>query len=253
MRLAISSWGLRNLVNRDWPLARLAAECKAHTGIADVELCQQHFQRQDARYLDEVVQGLEEAGGRCVNMPVDVGNISRADDRARAHDLKVIEGWIRVAAYIGCPMVRVNTGGAQDEGALDRVAASYRHLADFGAEHGVNILLENHGGLSNDPGHVQALLERVGGDRLGLCPDFGNFEEAVRYDSLAAMLPHARIVHAKYNQPGADGAQWDWPRCVQIVKSSGFDGIVSIEIGRHIDPWQSIAEALALWRGQEPA
>lgn len=247
MELAISSWGLRNEVNNDYPLSQMALKTKERVGIADVELCQQHFARQDARYLDELIKGLEAAGGRCINMPVDTGNLGNPDLKARRHDLRVIEGWIAVAQYIGCPSIRVNTGHADDEGALERVAEGYIHLAEVGRRVGVSILLENHGGLSADFNNVMQLIERVGRDNLALCPDFGNFPEEERYDAIKEMLPYSSIVHAKYNQPGAGGAEFDFARCAQVVKESTFDGPVSIEIGRHTDPWESIRTALKLW------
>lgn len=247
MSLAVSSWGLRELVNKEWPLWQLAAEVNSRFGITDVELCQQHFERQDVRYLNRIVTNLQRVGGKCVNMPIDVGNISNANERERLHDLRIIEGWFHVAAYIGCPMVRVNTGHADDPAALDRVADSYGRLADIAERLGLQVIMENHGGLSSEPKNVMSLVERVGTDRLGLCPDFGNYEEEKRYDGIAAMLPAARIVHAKYNQPGSGGDQWDWPRCVRIVKEFGFKGPVSIEIGRFVNAWEAIAEAIKLW------
>lgn len=248
MYFAVSSWGLRDLVNKQFPLSQMALEVKNRFGIDAVELCQQHFLRQDAVYLNGIVKGLTQAGSKCVNMPIDVGNISNPHRQEREHDLEIIKGWFRVAAYIGCPMVRVNTGNAPDAAAMDRAVESYKQLAEAAAALGLKLVLENHGGLSSDPANVMKLLDRVGRDKLGLCPDFGNYEEGKRYTGIAAMMPAALIVHAKYNQPDAGGAAWDWPRCVRIVKASGFDGPVSLEIGRYTDPWAAIAEAHQLWR-----
>ena len=58
MKLAVSSWSLRDHVNKDFPLPDFPKVVKERYGIEAVELCQMHFQAQDSKYLDEVINGL---------------------------------------------------------------------------------------------------------------------------------------------------------------------------------------------------
>ncbi|NPV53633.1 MAG: sugar phosphate isomerase/epimerase [Firmicutes bacterium] len=236
MKVAVSTWSLRDHVNKDFLLKDFPGFVKERYGVDAVELCQMHFQAQDARYLDEIVDGLRKAGAIVINMPVDTGNISQPDERKRNHDLEVMKGWMDVAAYIGCPSVRINTGsqdGSQGSGVVDLSITmnSYRRLVEYGEEIGVMVLLENHGGISADPDNIVRLFEGVGHKNFRACPDFGNFAPEVRYRGLEAMARYAVMAHAKTYDFDEKGRvpQFDFARCISILKGAGFDGYLSVE------------------------
>ena len=63
MKLAVSSWSLRDHVNKDFPLKDFPRVVKERYGVEAVELCQMHFQAQDAKYLDEIINGLQATVG----------------------------------------------------------------------------------------------------------------------------------------------------------------------------------------------
>ncbi|MEJ7653863.1 MAG: TIM barrel protein [Chloroflexia bacterium] len=182
MQLAVSSWSLRDHINKDFPFSQFPQYIKDTFGIRSVEVCQMHIPAPDTRRLDALAAGLASAGVKIVNMPIDVGDISQADESKRNHDLKLIEVWMDAAAYLGSPAARVNSGS----GDLPTAVESFRRLAEYGQKIGVKILLENHGGLSDDIDNVRKLLVEMDGG-FGSWPDFGNFPEQVRYEGLELM------------------------------------------------------------------
>lgn len=234
MKLAISSWSLRSYIGKDFSFDRfpqVVRERYGEDGVEGVELVARHMPVSDMCYVDMFAAGLRDADLKLVNVPIDVGNISDRDPKRRAHDLKAIMTWIDAAAALGSPSVRVNTGSQTPPYDMDVTIDSYRQLADYATPLGVRILLENHGGISADVANIIKLGEAVGWDRFGTCPDFGNFPPDLRYDSLTLMAPHAGMVHAKALDLDAnlEMPEYDFARCVDIVREAGYDGWWSVE------------------------
>ena len=250
MQLAVSSWSLRDHINKDFPFSQFPQYIKDTFGIGAVEVCQMHIPAPDARRLDALAAGLASAGVKIVNMPIDVGDISQADESKRNHDLKLIEVWMDAAAYLGSPAARVNSGS----GDLPTAVESFRRLAEYGQKIGVKILLENHGGLSADLDNVRKLLDEMDGG-FGTSPDFGNFPEQVRYEGLELMAPRAEVVHAKTYDFDSAGEfnDFDFPRCLRIFQDSGFDGPLSIEFEGKGDQPDGVRRIVELIRKSEPS
>lgn len=245
MRLAVSSWSLRDHINRDFPCHEFPRYVKEHFGVDAVEVCQVHLVTPDARRLDLLATGLRDAGVTLVNMPLDLGDISRPDRARREHDLNLLELWIDAAAFLGCPAVRVNSGS----GALPAAIASYQRLTDYATGRGVRVLLENHGGLSADPTTIQTLLDAVG-PALGTAPDFGNFSEERRYDGLAIMAPRAVVAHAKTHDLDEEDRlrEYDFARCLRIMTDAGYAGYLSIEYEGQGDQLAGVRRSIAFAR-----
>lgn len=225
MKLSISSYSLRDHVNREIPFDTFPKYARDNYGVDAVEFCQFQIPRGDSNRLQQLKDGLAIAGVSIVSVPIDVGHISQADATKREYDLRLIELWLEAAAFLGSPLARVNSGN----GDLDTAIASYQRLVDHGAKLGVAVVMENHGGLSAEIDTAKALLDAVPG--LGTAPDFGNYREAEREDFLTLMAPRAKIVHAKTLDFAADGTMpvYDVARCIQIVKDAGFSGYYSVE------------------------
>jgi len=75
-------------------------------------------------------------------------------------------------------------------------------LAQFGAQHGIAVIVENHGGLSSNGQWLTAVMRHVNRPNCGTLPDFGNFDlgggqEYDRYNGVAELMPFAKAVSAK--------------------------------------------------------
>ena len=252
--LALSTWSLHRHLPRggkqpaEPPITlldfiRIARE---RYDFGQVELCQVHFESRQHGYLDKIKRTLSQYGVRAINMPIDVGNISALDADRRAADIRTILQWIDVAAYIGIPAVRVNSG-RQPEGQEDlRVTIeSYRTLVSYGKMVNAKILMENHGGISADPANIVKIVNGVNSNWFRLSPDFGNFEENVRYSGLQTMLPFAALVHAKtldFDERGNQTA-FDFDLCMQLIARSGFQGPLSVEYEGEADQYEGITKS----------
>jgi sugar phosphate isomerase/epimerase len=242
VKIALSSYSLRNHINRDIPILDFPQYARDTFGIDALEIIQRDIPKGDTNNVDQLKAALENAGVTLVSMPIDVGTISQPDAARRDHDLRLIEIWIENAAALGCPITRVNSGNGDLEIAIE----SYQRLIEFAAPLGVTIAMENHGGLSARRDTAEQLLNRLPG--LATAPDWGNFAESERYDFLAAMAPRAKIVHAKTLDFAEDGSMpaFDVARCADIVNRSGFTGYYSIEFEGQGDQIASVHQSLAL-------
>ena len=242
MNLALSSYSIRDHINTTVPINDFPRYAKETFGLDAVEICQFHILRNDSIGLQALKDGIDAAGVSLVSMPIDRGHISQADERKREYDLRIVELWLDAAAFLGAPIARVNSGDGDLQTAID----SYTRLTDYGKKVGVQVVMENHGGLSARPDTNAALLAAV--PALGTAPDWGNYSEAERYDFLAQMAPRAAIVHAKTLDFDPDGGmtKFDIARCVQIVKDSGYTGTYSVEFEGHGDQIDGVKRSITL-------
>jgi sugar phosphate isomerase/epimerase len=242
VKIALSSYSLRDHMNRDFSYWEYPRYARDTFGIDAIEIIQRDITKADAAGIDGLKDGLIAADVTLVSMPLDVGAISQADAAKRERDFRLIELWIEASAYLGCPVTRVNSG----DGEIEVAVASYQRLVAYGADHGVTIAMENHGGLSANRETARTLFERVPG--LAAAPDFGNFKEEERYDFLAELAPRASIVHAKTLDFDASGrmSAFDFGRCVRIMEDAGFDGYYSIEFEGRGDQIDGVKRSLVL-------
>jgi len=253
-------------------LLELPAQIRERLGLDAIEICQFHLPEHTPEYLDQLKGALADAGVRLIAMPIDVGNISDPNPDYREEDLQEIESWMRIAAELGAKLVRVNAGyvqAATEPHSLDVTIASYKRLAQTAASLGLQVLIENHGGITADPEVIVQLVEGVGRDQLHTLVDIGNFEpymSAVEYaiiegkepadvdltplyTAIARVAPFAGMVHAKTHEFDADGnpLYLDVVRALSIVRDTGYTGPLSVEYeGTNGDPWENTRRTLAL-------
>jgi sugar phosphate isomerase/epimerase len=270
MEICISSWSLRDHVGREFPLRDFGRVVSERYGIRAVELCQMHFVTYDfgfafpaleSQFLDAIRARATADRIAIVNVPVDVGNVSQVDPSGRAFDLRIVRSWMEAAKRIGSRAVRVNTESviARAESArapvdLEVARESFRDLASYAEEVDIELLLENHGGLSSDPERIVAIAQAAQSDRFGICADLGNFPDAIRVASLQRLVPYTRLVHAKtydFDRHG-DMLQYDVRSCLRLFKDAGYDGYVSVEFEGTGDQWDGVARTIELieksWR-----
>ena len=111
-----------------------------------------------------------------------------------------------------------------------------RRLCEFAEPYGMNIVVENHGGVSSNGQWVLEVMKEVHHPLCGTLPDFGNFrisedETFDRYKGTRLMMPYAKGVSAKSYDFDKDGNETtiDFKRMLTIVKETGFRGYVGIE------------------------
>ena len=239
--ISLAQWSLHKALfakqvdNLDF--ARMA---KQDFGIAAVEYVNQFFKdkAKDPQYLGEMKKRAADLGVTNVLIMCDgEGALGDADAAKRRKAVENHYRWVEAAKFLGCHSIRVNaesTGSYEEQMSL--AADGLRKLSEFGAQHEINVIVENHGGLSSNGAWLAAVMKKVGHPRCGTLPDFGNFrikpgEEYDRYKGVQELMPFAKGVSAKSHDFDAQGNEThtDYRRMMKIVLDAGYRGFVGVE------------------------
>lgn len=234
--ISLAQWSLHktlfkgDLKNIDFP--QFTAE---KFGIYGVEYVNQFFKDKanDMTYLKDLKNRAKSSGVKNVLIMVDgEGHLGDENETKRTKSVENHYKWIDAANFLGCTSIRVNAAGqgSKDEVAK-RVIQSLSTLADYGKKAKINVVVENHGGISSHGDWLSAVLKSVGKKNCGSLPDFGNFYEYDRYQGVIDLMPYAKGVSAKSNVFDANGNERniDYGRMMKIVKDAKYKGFVGIE------------------------
>jgi sugar phosphate isomerase/epimerase len=240
-RISLAQWSLhRTLWAGDLDTLGFARAAKRDYGIEAIEYVNSFFKDKasDAAYLAELNKRASDEGVRNLLIMIDgEGAIGDPDDAARAKAIDNHRPWVEAAKTLGCHSIRVN---ARSEGTpeeqRDLVVDGLRRLAEFADGHGIDVIVENHGGLSSNGAWLAGVMKKVDHPRCGTLPDFGNFRIADdewydRYEGVRELMPYAKAVSAKSHDFDADGNETgtDYRRMMRIVLDAGYRGWVGVE------------------------
>jgi sugar phosphate isomerase/epimerase len=179
-------------------------------------------------------------------------NFCQADPAKRAEQVQMVKNWLDHSLRLGAPLLRVFAGGVpaghtEDEARTWTIAA-LQECAEYGAQRGVMLALENHGGITATVEQVEALVRGVGSDWVGVNLDTGNFGTDP-YGSLQRTAPLAINGHAKTEIRGDGGkTDADFGRIVGDLHAAGYRGYLSIEYEAAEDPMTAVPRFAAQLR-----
>lgn len=239
-RISLAQWSLHRAL-QSGALHSLDFPREARRlGFRGVEYVNQFFMHQakDFGYLGALRRRCEDAGVESILIMCDgEGHLGAPEDGERSQAIDNHRKWIDAAAFLGCHAIRVNARSSGPKEVQQHLAADgLRRLAEIGAEQGISVIVENHGGWSSDGAWLAAVMQEVDHPGCGTLPDFGNFrvEEGHWYDryrGVEEMMPFAKAVSAKSHDFHDDGqeAHTDYFRMLRIVLDSGYRGWIGVE------------------------
>ncbi len=243
-QISLAQWSLHKtlfggkLDNRDF-----ARAAKEDFGIDAIEYVNQFWKdkAKDAAYVAELKKRADDLGVKTLLIMCDgEGNLGDSDDQKRTTAVENHYQWVEAAKELGCHSIRVNAASnarLSFEEQQKLAADGLRRLSEFAAPHGLNVIVENHGGLSSNGAWLAGVMKLVDRKNCGTLPDFGNFrvsnsEEYDRYKGVDELMPFAKAVSAKshdFNEAG-DETHTDYFKMLDIVvKKHGYHGYCGIE------------------------
>ncbi len=253
LRISLAAWSLHKaFFAKEIDQLGMVDTC-GELGIGGFELVNTFFPSPQYAYLRHLRKRAEDQGVSLLLIMCDLeGDLAHVEREKRLGAARSHRKWVDIAAVLGCHAIRVNIRGDESDPAAmrDRAAEGLRPLLEYADGAGVDVVIENHGGLSSDAAWLVSLIELVNDPRLGTLPDFGNFPpEADKYNSVATLMPRAKAVSAKCYDFGPDGEETriDFARMLSIVKDAGYRGYVGIEYeGERLPEREGIVAAKAL-------
>ena len=221
-----------------------AAVAQKDYGLDAIEYVNTFFfdKARDSGYLNDMKARADSEGVQSLLIMCDnEGDLGDDDEAARDTAVRNHHKWVEAAKTLGCHSIRVNARsnpGLDFEEQQKLAADGLRRLCELADPYGIDVIVENHGGLSSNGAWLQAVMERVDHPRVGTLPDFGNFKIRSdpeqwydRYQGVRELMPHAKAVSAKSHDFDTSGNETgtDYDRMLRIVLDAGYRGYVGIE------------------------
>lgn len=263
--ISLAQWSLHRKI-RAGELDHLdfARVAKEDFGIDAIEYVNSFFfkKAKNQKYLRQMKQRSDDLGVRSLLIMVDrEGQIGDPDDQKRSQCVDRHRKWIDAAKFLGCHSIRVNAASAgRYQQQVGYAADGLAKLSQFAEKSGLNVLVENHGGLSSNGQWLAQVIRKVDMKNCGTLPDFGNFTitpgdadapEVVydRYLGMASLMPFAKAVSAKsYDfDEGGNETKIDFLSMLSIMVDAGYVGHVGIEYGgKRLSEYDGIAATKTL-------
>jgi sugar phosphate isomerase/epimerase len=252
-KISLAQWSLnraffgRGKVEKLDPL-KFAEIAHKTFGIDAIEYVNQFYaaKKNDEAYLKDLKKVADDAAVKSILIMCDgEGNLGDPDEKRRNQAVDNHKRWGEWAKYLGCHSIRVNAGSDWRKGFAETqklAADGLRKLSEFGDTIGINVIVENHGGLSSHGEWLAGVMKLVDHKRCGTLPDFGNFyigkiegismTEYDRYKGVDELMPFAKGVSAKSHEFDDKGneTKTDYRKMLNIVvKKHKYNGFIGIE------------------------
>lgn len=263
-KLSLAQWSLHKDILESKTLNPLDfAQRAGELGFDAVEYVNQLYAAELTKYgFDNIITELKKRSvdNGVTNVLIMVDNEGELASLSKTERDAAIAGhskWVDAAAELGCHSIRVNlfgTGAEHDFGIWkDTSTDGLGRLAEYAAKSNINVIVENHGGLSSDAAKLIQVIKKINMPNCGTLPDFGNFciereggerwgapciEQYDKYKGVTELMPFAKGVSAKSYDFDTNGNETtiDYARMLKIVKDAGYTGYIGVEYeGNRLD------------------
>ena len=242
----------------------------AEMGFDGVEILHIQMNSEENDYLQFLKRRAFERGLDLMGFSTHQGFVD-PDAEERRENVERTLHQIDLAAALGIPTMRINTGrwgtsgsfdelmenrgieppldGYTDDEGFEWVIDAIGQCIEHAAEKGVILGLENHWGLGRTAEGVLRIIDAIDSPWLQVTLDTGNFLEDP-YEQLEMLAPHTILLQAKTYY---GGGTWytldlDYDRIARIMREAGFEGYVSLEFEGKEAADEAVPKSLALLR-----
>lgn len=231
--ISLAQWALVDEVRAGkWKTLDFAKVAKEDFGITGIEYVNTLMEVPTEGYLKKLKKNAEDHGVTNVLIMVDDegDGCSHTKEGRKQFDINHRK-WIDAAHFLGCHAIRTNCRGSQvaqkvsKEESLKWAAESYNMLLEYAIPARMQIVIENHGGLSNDPDWMVALMQEVDNLYFGTYPDWREpSPDFDNYEYLQKTLPYAKGMSYR-NQPTDELSA----KMINLAREAGYRGWYGIE------------------------
>ena len=252
--VSLAQWSLHKAIfGGDLDPLDFAVVARQEFGIGGIEYVNGLFtdRRTDAEYLQALQSRADGEGVQSLLIMCDgEGRLGDPDETARQTTIDNHRRWLDAAAFLGCHSIRVNAASEGDwDTQRDLAADGLRRLTEIAAEQNLNVIVENHGGISSNGAWLAEVMETVDHPRCGTLPDFGNWNMGAEqgeydpYQGLTNLMPFAKAVsfkthrvaedpsgpHFRFQGSNREYGEIDFVRLMRITLDAGYRSWVGIE------------------------
>ncbi|MAB89382.1 MAG: xylose isomerase [Planctomycetes bacterium] len=245
----------------------------ADFGFDGVEILLNQLRDRSDKALVDLKRRTHSLGMCLMGLSTHQGFVS-PDEAVRQRNIELTTEQIRIAAKLGIPSMRVNTGrwgttrsfnqlmadkgiekeleGYTEEDGFGWVIGALEKLVPVAEEHGVVLGLENHWGLGRTGKGVLRIVEAIASPWLQITFDTGNFFER-RIEQLEEMASSDHPITLVQAKTYYGGGRWytldiDYEKMAALLRKHAYRGWISLEFEGREDPMTAIPKSLALLR-----
>lgn len=261
MKIGVSAYSFARLVNSGGLDGDKVLDKAKEMGFDCIEFAGLYLPagRQPVEYAKELCERAKTLGIEITNYCTGANFITNDIDA----EVERVKRDVDIAYALGARMIRHDVaygpmpGGYKSfEKNLDMIVYGAKKVTEYAKSLGIETMTENHGYFAQDSNRVEMLIDAVHDDNYGALIDIGNFlcaDEAPE-KAVGVLKSYVKHVHCKdfYFKSGNGlrpmGPGWFKSRggnylkgatvgdgvvpvaqCIDILKSSGYDGVLSIE------------------------
>jgi len=257
-KLSLAQWSINKMIRNDGVDPYTFAEKAKEWGFSGLEYVSQLYNKEleaegfspeaMQNFVDKCNAEAQKHGLQNVLIMIDgQGDLATADAEERRKAVENHHKWVDAAAGMGCHSIRVNLNGVQEPEAWKAASVDgLTQLATYAKDKNINIIVENHGGLSSNAALLVEVMAEVNMPNCGTLPDFGNFcvkresgdyyqskciEEYDKYQGVEELMPYAKAVSAKSYDFDEEGYETkiDYTKILKTVKEAGYTGYIGVE------------------------
>lgn len=228
--ISLAQWALVDEVKAGkWKTLDFAKIARNDFGLNGIEFVNTLFEVVTENYLKQLKKNAADNGVTMVLIMVDDegDGCSATKEERRQFEINHRK-WIDAANYLGCKAIRTNCRGPVNvtkEESLKWAAETYQMMMEYAVPAKISVLIENHGGVSNDADWMVSLMKEVNNLYFGTYPDWRQPSDKFdNIDYLTKMLPYAGGMSYR-NQPTEEQTA----KMIRLAKESGYRGWYGIE------------------------
>jgi len=228
--ISLAQWALVDEIKAGkWKTLDFPSVARKDFGLNGIEFVNTLFEAPTEGYLRRLKKNAEDNNVTMVLIMVDDEGDGCSPTKEERRQFEINHRkWVDIAHYLGCHAVRTNCRGpekADKKEALKWAAASYNMLLEYARPANISIVIENHGGVSNDPDWMVSLMKEVNNPAFGTYPDWRRpADDFDNYVYLQKTLPYAKGMSYR-NQPTEELTA----KMIKLSKDAGYKGWYGIE------------------------
>lgn len=261
MKTSICHYSLHRIFKKEnWTLKQLVDYVK-NQGVDAIDF-HIRFLTSPATAADEIRTALEGSGLALSGLSLST-NFNQDDDSAFAKEIADAKEWIDVASELKVPASRIFGGSMADrsnpnvvKAGMERVKKAMHEIVPYAEGKGVVLALENHGGLPCSGEEQVEIIEDINSPNLQATVDIGNYmgmpqkpEDgtalAVRYCCYVHVKDLRILEGGKMERATLGEGEVDVPKCLKIIKDSGYQGYVALEYEGTEDELTGVPKSVA--------
>ena len=204
--ISLAQWALvQEVRDGKWKTLDFARVAREDFGLNGIEFVNTLFEVPTLHYQQQLKKNAEDHGVTMVLIMVDAEGEPCSPDRKDRELFDITHRkWVDIANYLGCHAIRTNCRGPENvdkNEALKWSAESYNLLLEYAIPANIKVVIENHGGVSNDADWMVSLMKEVNNPYFGSYPDWRRpSDQFDNVEYLDKMLPWAKGMSYR-NQP----------------------------------------------------